>query len=92
MKPPLRSVRASPRAGLVRRPAVASAGRQVIRGLVSDTVSAAAELQSSNIRVAVRVRPFNDKETQVNTRYVINFKYILTVLLNYFSGLCLGLL
>lgn len=63
MKPPLRQMRNSPRTGLLRSQASNSG---VLRRTISEGTgasSAAAEIQSSNIRVAVRVRPLNGRES-----------------------------
>ena len=67
MKPPLRQVRNSPRKGFSRRQ---SSNNILLRNTLGDGVGASAEIQSSNIRVAVRVRPFNSKEISTNSRYV----------------------
>lgn len=66
MKPPLRQVRSSPRKGLGRRPNGSSS--VVLRNTVNDGSNASSDLQSSNIRVAVRVRPLNSREITANLR------------------------
>ena len=65
MKPPLRQVnRNSPlRKGIVRRPGNSNV---MLRGSGVDSTNALAEVQSSNIRVAVRVRPLNSRESSSN--------------------------
>ena len=69
MKPPLRQVaRNSPRSGGVVRRQASTVNRQAVRSTFSDSASAAAEVQSSNIRVAVRVRPPNERETSVHAK------------------------
>jgi hypothetical protein len=61
MKPPLRQVRNSPRTGLLR--AQGSSNTVLRRALSESASNAVAEIQSSNIRVAVRVRPLNGRES-----------------------------
>lgn len=84
MKPPLRQVsRNSPRnGGLVRRQA-GTAARQGNR-TVTDVGSASAEVHSSNIRVAVRVRPLNDRENSGNAKYDHLHSLPSCILLHYF--------
>lgn len=65
MKPPLRQMKNSPRTGLSRRQ---NSNSVVLRNTVSDVICASTEIQSSNIRVAVRVRPFNQRENTSNSR------------------------
>jgi hypothetical protein len=65
MKPPLRQVRNSPRTGFARRQ---NTNNVVLRSTLGEGIGASAEVQSSNIRVAVRVRPFNEREKSTSTR------------------------
>lgn len=65
MKPPLRQVRNSPRTGLVRRQ---NSNNVILRSTLGEGISGSAEIQSSNIRVAVRVRPFNEREKSTSSR------------------------
>ena len=64
MKPLLRQVsRNSPRMGVARRQ-VTTINKQALKTNLADAVSAATagDIQSSNIRVVVRIRPMNEKE------------------------------
>lgn len=67
MKSPFRQMRNSQptsRVGLSRKPIQKSTTH--LRGMLSENT--VAEIQSSNIRVAVRVRPLNERETNSNPR------------------------
>lgn len=63
MKPPLRPMRNSPRKALLRRQ---PNGNNLHRAALAENLSLA-EVQS-NIRVAVRVRPTNERESVGNFR------------------------
>ena len=65
MKPPLRQVRNSPRTGFARRQ---NSSNVILRSTLGEGIGASAEVQSSNIRVAVRVRPFNEREKSTSSR------------------------
>jgi len=69
MKSPFRQRNSQPtsRVGLSRRPLQKST--TALRGLLSG--NSIAEVQSSNIRVAVRVRPLNERETNSNPQSVV---------------------
>ena len=60
----MRNPQPTSRVGLSRKPLIKNS--MVLRGALSE--NATAEIQSSNIRVAVRVRPLNERETATNSQ------------------------
>jgi len=63
----MRNPQPTSRVGLSRKPLIKNS--MVLRGALSE--NATAEIQSSNIRVAVRVRPLNERETATNSQSVV---------------------
>lgn len=62
---PMRSSQPTSRVGLSRKPLQKNSA--ILRSMLSENTIA--EVQSSNIRVAVRVRPLNERETTSNPQY-----------------------